>query len=99
VRLSSDLDRLLGDAVGREARAQAAKLEAKLKSAIAERVAAPIDEATGGIGNLGRRDGRLTKLLSGLTGLSGEAGRATLPGGSRKIPGIKLPGKLKLPGF
>ncbi len=99
VRLSSDLDRLLGDAVGREARAQAAKLEAKLKSAIAERVAAPIDEATGGIGNLGRLDGRLTKLLSGLTGLSGEAGRATLPGGSRKIPGIKLPGKLKLPGF
>jgi len=99
IRLSSDLDRLLGDAVGREARGQAAKLEKRLRAAIGERVKGPIGEATGGIGDLGELDGRLTKLLSGLTNLSGEAGQSLLPGGSKKLPGVKLPGKLKIPGF
>ena len=99
VRLSSDLDRLLGDAVGREAKAQVAKLESTLKSAIAEQVAGPVGEATGGIGSLGGLDAGLADRLKGLTDLSGEAGRAALPGGGKKIPGVKLPGKLKIPGF
>ncbi len=99
IRLSSDLDRLLGDAVGREARAQAAKLESRLKSAIGEQVKGPIGEATGGLGGLGDLDAGLGDRLKGLTDLSGEAGRAALPGGSKRVPGVKLPGKLKIPGF
>ncbi len=93
--LASDLDRLLGEAVGREVQGQAKKLEARLRSAIGAQAAGPIAEATGGIGELGRLDGRLSDLLGRLTGLAGEAGRAAA--GGTKVPGVKLPGKLKLP--
>lgn len=99
IRLFSDLDRLLGDAVAREATAQAAKLESRLQSVIGEQVKGPIGEATGGLGGLADLDAGLADRLKGLTDLAGEAERAALPGGSKAVPGVKLPGKLKLPGF
>ncbi len=84
VKLTSDLDRVLKDVVGKQLQAQTARLEAQLQSAIAEKVAGPLNELKGSLGGL---DGIGTELASRLnlgTDLL-KAGKGGAPGG------LKLP--------
>jgi len=84
VKLTSDLDRVLKDVVGKQVQAQSARLEAQLQSAIAEKVAGPLAElkvSLGGLDNIGTElANRLnlgTDLLKGAKG--GAAGGLKLP--------------------
>ncbi|MGH7165636.1 MAG: TIGR03545 family protein, partial [Nitrospiraceae bacterium] len=52
VNLTSDLDRVLKDVVGKQVQAQTARLEAQLQSAIVEKVAGPLNELKTGLGGL-----------------------------------------------
>jgi len=84
VKLASDLDRVLKDVVGKQVQAQTARLETELQSAIAEKVAGPLNElkaSFGGLDSVGTElASRLnlgTDLLKGVKG--GSPGGFKLP--------------------
>ena len=63
MRLSSDLDRVLRNAVGKQVRTQAASLEKELKAKISEKVNGPLSELRADLGGLDAVDGELTSRL------------------------------------
>jgi len=52
LRLTSDLDRVLGEAIGKQVKMQADQFEARLKSAISERVDREMADLKGKLGGL-----------------------------------------------
>jgi uncharacterized protein (TIGR03545 family) len=84
VKVESDLDQVLKDVVGKQVQAQTARLETELQSAIAEKVAGPLNElkaSLGGLDNIG------TELASRLN-----LGSELLKGAKGGSPGgFKLP--------
>jgi len=84
VQLSSDLDRVLKDAVGKQVRAQAARLEKELKSRISEKVNGPLADLKSSLGGFDAVGGELTSRLN----LGGDV----LKGAKKKgTGGFKLP--------
>ena len=84
VNLTSDLDRVLKDVVGKQVQAQTARLEAQLQSAIAEKVAGPLNELKASLGGLDSIGTELASRLNLGTDLL-KAGKGSAPGG------LKLP--------
>lgn len=88
LKISSDLDRVLKDSVGRVVGEQAAEIEKRLKAEIAKEVDGPMKELKESLSGLEAIDGELKGLTDRLTGLLTEAGKKAAPGGF-KLP--KLP--------
>ncbi|NVM23148.1 MAG: TIGR03545 family protein [Desulfobacterales bacterium] len=87
IDLSSDLDRVLKDAVGKQAKAQAARFEKELKAAISEKVSGPLAELKASHGGLHAVGSELAGRL--------DLGSELLKGMEKKGPaGLKLPGIL-----
>ena len=84
IRLTSDLDRILKKAVGKQVKAQASQLEARLKSAISAKVNKELSESKAGLGGLNSVMDELTNRLKLGDGLLKEAA-----GGN--LGGLKLP--------
>lgn len=63
MRLSSDLDRVLRNAVGKQVRTQAASLEKELKAKISEKVNGPLSELKADLGGLDDVGSELTSRL------------------------------------
>jgi uncharacterized protein (TIGR03545 family) len=82
VRLSSDLDQVLKQALGRQMQEQAGKFESQLRAAIAEKVNKPLGDLKAGFGGLTGIGDDLTARLNQATGLTKTGGA---PGG------LKLP--------
>ena len=73
VRVTSDLDRILKDAVGKLVAEQAARFEADLKVAIAERVNGPLEDLKKQLAGFGGLNDELTSRSDALSGiLSGD---------------------------
>lgn len=87
IKLTSDLDRVLQEAVGKQVRAQAAKFEAQLQSAIQERVSGPLKDLTAGLGGL---DG-LAGDLAGRFNLGHDLLKQAKPGAAGGTGGFRLP--------
>lgn len=85
VRISSDLDRVLGDAVGKLVKEQSAKVEKELQAAIAEKTGGALADLKKGYGDLDAVGGSLTGRQNQLNDLL----KSAVTSG--------LPGKLKLP--
>ncbi len=84
MRLSSDLDRLLKDAVGKQVNMQAARLEKELQARISEKVNGPLSDLEVDLGGLDAMGSELTSRLS--------LGDDLLKGTEKKGPGgSKLP--------
>lgn len=84
VSLSSDLDRVLGNALGNQVRKKARDFENKLTSAIKEKVSEPMKEATGRFGALNSVGKEITSRL--------DLGETLLKGSKEGLPGgFKLP--------
>lgn len=83
VRLTSDLDRVIGDVVKKQLQAQLSRVEGELRSAIMEKVNGPLNEAKAGFGGL---DG-IAKDLAGRMNLGNEL----LKSGTTAPGGFKLP--------
>lgn len=83
LRLTSDLDRVLQEAVGKQVRAQVAKFEAQLQAAIQEQVNGPLKDLTASLGGL---DGLAGDLASRLN-LGNDLLKQAKPGAG----GFKLP--------
>jgi uncharacterized protein (TIGR03545 family) len=64
MRLSSDLDRVLRNAVGKQVRTQAASLEKELKARISEKVNGPLSEVKADLGGLDAVGSELTSRLN-----------------------------------
>lgn len=64
LRLSSDLDRVLKDAFGKQLKARAAEFETQLTAALDERLAGPLGAVEGQVGELGLLDGDLQARLT-----------------------------------
>ena len=64
MRLSSDLDRVLRNAVGKQVRTQAASLEKELKARISEKVNGPLSELKADLGGLDAVGSELTSRLN-----------------------------------
>lgn len=87
VTVDSDLDDVLKEAVGRQARAQVSKLEGQLRAAIDEKVRSKLEEARGNLGGLDQLIQDLTGRLSfgqeilklGTAPLGGKSGGFKLP--------------------
>jgi uncharacterized protein (TIGR03545 family) len=79
VRLSSDLDQVLKQALGRQMQAQVGKFESQLRAAIAEKVSKPLGDLKAGFGGLNGIGDELTARLNQATGLTKAGGGA--PGG------------------
>lgn len=88
LKLSSDLDRVLKDSVGKVVNEQAAELEKKLKAEVMKEVEGPMKELEKSLTGLEAMDGQLKVLTDRMTGLLNEAGTKAAPGGF-KLP--KLP--------
>jgi uncharacterized protein (TIGR03545 family) len=84
VHVTSDLDTVLKNAVGKMVAEQAARLEADLKVAIAERVNGPLEDLKKQLGGFGGLGDELTSRNDALNGLLTEK---LTP----KIKGLKLP--------
>jgi uncharacterized protein (TIGR03545 family) len=82
VRVSSDLDQVLKQALGRQMQEQTGKFESQLRAAIAEKAAKPLGDLKTGFGSLTGVGDELTSRLQ-------QAGSLT--------KGIGAPGGLKLP--
>ena len=87
MKVESDLDEVLKEAVGKQARAQVAKLEGQLRAAIDEKVAPQLAEIRGKLGGFdpliqdlaGRLNLGQDILKSGAGGLGGKTGGFKLP--------------------
>jgi uncharacterized protein (TIGR03545 family) len=82
VRLSSDLDQVLKQALGRQMQTQVGKFERQLRAAIAEKVHKPLGDLKSGFGGLTVVSDELTARLNqaaGLTGIGGTPGGLKLP--------------------
>jgi uncharacterized protein (TIGR03545 family) len=88
MKVSSDLDRVLKDSVGKVVNEQAAELEKRLKAEVMKQVDGPMKELQGSLSGLDAIDGELKGLTDQMTGLLAEAGKKAAPGGF-KLP--KLP--------
>ncbi len=96
VRVTTDLDRVLSDAVSRQLTAQLANFDGQLKAAIAAKVSPSLDGLKGQFGDLTGIDKDLTARLQEATGLGkGGKGQSILPS-VPSIPGLG-DGGLKLP--
>ena len=84
VHLSTDLDRVLKDAVGKQLQEQMARVEGELKAAIAEQVAKPLADLRASLGGLDGIGAELAARLNQASGLTKE----TKGGG---LGGLKLP--------
>jgi uncharacterized protein (TIGR03545 family) len=86
VELSSDLDRVLKDAVGKQVKAQVARLEEELMAKISEKVGVPMDELKTSLGGLEA----VGSELAARHDLGGDLLKGTEKEGSTgfKIPGI-----------
>ena len=85
IQLSSDLDRVLKDAVGKQVEAQAARLEKDLRALISEKVSGPMDDLKAGLGGLDAIGSEFAARL--------DLGGDLLKGTEKKGPaGLKLPG-------
>ncbi|MGH7208098.1 MAG: TIGR03545 family protein [Nitrospiraceae bacterium] len=84
VRLSTDLDRVLKDAAGKQLQEQMARVEGELKAAIAEQVATPLADLKASLGGLDGIGAELAARLNQASGLT----KATKDGG---LGGLKLP--------
>jgi uncharacterized protein (TIGR03545 family) len=87
MRLSSDLDRVLKDAVGKQVKTQAARLEKELKAGISEKVNGPLGDLRADLGGLDAVGSELTSRLN----LGSDLLKGTEKKGSE---GLKLPGGL-----
>ncbi|WP_447974305.1 TIGR03545 family protein [Nitrospira sp. Kam-Ns4a] len=87
VQLSSDLDRVLQEAVGKQIQAQLAKFEAQLQAAIMEQVGGPLAELRGSLGGL---DG-IAAELAGRLNLGKNLLHLAKPGGGGAPGGFALP--------
>lgn len=83
VRLSSDLDQVLKQALGKQMQEQLGTFESQLRAAIAEKVNKPLGDLKAGFGGLTGIGDELTARLNQATGLTKAGGG--LPGG------LKLP--------
>ena len=83
VRVTSDLDRILKDAVGKLVAEQAARFEADLKVAIAERVNGPLEDLKKQLAGFGGLNDELTSRSDALSGI--------LSGDTLAPKGLKLP--------
>lgn len=88
MKISSDLDRVLKDSVGKAVNEQAAELEKRLKAEVMEQVDGPMKELKDSLSGLDAIDGQVKELTGQMTGLLTEAGKKAAPGGF-KLP--KLP--------
>ncbi len=87
MRVESDLDDVLKDAVGKQAKAQVAQLEGQLRAAIDERVKTKLEEVRGQLGGYdalvqdlaGRLNLGQDILKLGVGGIGGKAGGFKLP--------------------
>lgn len=86
-RVESDLDDVLKDAVGKQAKAQVAKLEGQLRAAIDEKVTSKLNEVRG---NLGGYDA-LIQDLAGRLNLGQDILKLGVGGIGGKSGGFKLP--------
>lgn len=84
VHLSTDLDRVLKDAVGKQLHEQMARVEGELKAAIAEQVAKPLGDLRASLGELDGIGAELAARLNQASAL-GASGKETGPGGF-KLP-------------
>ena len=84
IRLTSDLDRILRKAVGKQVKAQTRQFEARLKSAISAKINKELAESKAELGGLTRMADELTNRLKLGDGLLKEAA-----GGN--LGGLKLP--------
>lgn len=85
IQLSSDLDRVLKDAVGKQVEAQAARLEKDLRAVISEKVSGPMDDLKAGLGGLDAIGSEFAARL--------DLGDDLLKGTEKKGPaGFKIPG-------
>jgi uncharacterized protein (TIGR03545 family) len=84
LKLTSDLDQVLKDVVGKQFQAQAARLQAELQAAVMEKVKGPLGEATAGLVGM---DGLIKELASRLN--IGEELLKTGVGAGK--PAFKLP--------
>lgn len=82
IRLSSDLDQVLKQALGRQMQAQLGKFESQLRAAIAEKVNKPLGELKSGLGGLTGIGDELAARLNQATGLTKTGGAPA---------GLKLP--------
>ncbi len=88
LQVDSDLDDVLKEAVGKQAKAQVAKLEGQLRTAIDAKVAAKLNEVKG---NLGGFDG-LLQDLAGRANLGQDVLKSAAAGAlGGKTGGLKLP--------
>ena len=104
LHLSSDLDRVLKDAFGKQVKARAAEFETQLTAAINERLAGPLGAVDGKLGELGLLDGDLQSRLKDGNAVRDEIEKRIKEAAAGKIQeklGGGLPEKLKgkLPGF
>lgn len=84
LKLTSDLDSVLKDAVGKQVKAQAARLEKDLQSAISEKVSEPMANMKAKLGELSAISSELTDRLN--------IGNDLLKGTKKSGPsGLKLP--------
>jgi uncharacterized protein (TIGR03545 family) len=74
VKVSSDLDKVMKDAVGSMVREQREKLEKELQKAVQEKTEAKLAGLKGAIGGLGSQGDKLDGLQEKLNGLIKEAG-------------------------
>ena len=84
MQLSSDLDRVLKNAVGKQVKKQAARLEKELKAKISEKVKGPLSDLKADLGGLDAIGSELTSRLN----LGGDLLKGTEKEGSG---GLKLP--------
>jgi len=84
MQLSSDLDRVLKNAVGKQVKTQAARLEKELKDRIFEKVKGPLSDLKADLGGLDSIGNELTRRLN----LGGDLLKGTEKEGSG---GLKLP--------
>ncbi|HID29580.1 MAG TPA: TIGR03545 family protein [Desulfobacterales bacterium] len=84
LQLSSDLDRVLKEAVGKQVKAQAARLQKDLQSAISEKVSKPMADMKANLGGLSAINSELAARL--------DIGNELLKGTKESGPsGLKLP--------
>lgn len=86
-RVESDLDEVLKDAVGKQAKAQVAKLEGQLRAAIDEKVKAKLDDVKGDLGGLDQ----LIQDLAGRLNLGQDILKSSATGVLGGKSGLKLP--------
>ena len=84
VHLSTDLDRVLKDAVGKQLHEQMARAEGELKAAITEQAAKPLADLRASLGEFDGIGAELAARLNQAGGL-GASGKETGPGGF-KLP-------------